>query len=81
MNSEEQEKYEKIIEEGYERLIKNRPGKPLEAFIYYLWDQLEAEGGLKHKDEHLKSFCQAFREGQGTSAGNVHKTTSASKTN
>lgn len=66
MNDEEQQKYDAIIEEGYSRLVKSRPAKPMEAFIYYLWDQLGEEGSLKTKDEHLKSFCQGYKERNAT---------------
>ena len=63
MNEEETKKFDRVIEEGYERLVLNRPSKPLEAFIYYLWSQLSSEE-LKNKDERLKSFCASYKEGK-----------------
>lgn len=81
MNSEEQAKYDKIVEEGYDRLVKNRPSKPMEAFIYYLWDQLDPQSGLREKDEHLKSFSHAFRSNQPASTVEAKPATSANKTN
>ena len=76
MNEQDQAKYNAVIEDGYSRLVKSRPAKPMEAFIYYLWDHLGDQNDLKTKDEHLKSFCQGYKERNGgtQSANSIQST-------
>ena len=60
MNKNETEKFNQTISEGFFELIKNRPEKPLEHFIYYLMSALPEE--TKLKDKNLWSFYKKYEE-------------------
>jgi hypothetical protein len=59
MNSQETEKFNKILADGYNELINLRPEKPLEHFIYHLLDNIPRD--LVEKDKKLLSFYQNFK--------------------
>jgi len=60
MNKTETEKFNQTISDGFQELIKTRPEKPLEHFIYYLMSSLPEES--KMKDKNLLSFFKKYED-------------------
>lgn len=58
MNKEETEKFNQIISEGFFELIKTRPEKPLEHFIFFLMSSLPEN--TKEKDKNLFAFFKKY---------------------
>lgn len=60
MNKTETEKFNQAISEGFYELIKNRPEKPLDHFVYFLLSSLPEE--TRRKDKNLLAFYNRYEE-------------------
>jgi len=66
MNKNETEKFNQTISEGFQELIKNRPEKPLEHFIFFLMSTLPEE--TQKKDKNLLAFFKKYDDSQKSEA-------------
>lgn len=60
MNKNETEKFNQTISEGFQELIKNRPEKPLEHFIFFLMSTIPEE--TQKKDKNLLAFYKKYED-------------------
>lgn len=60
MENVEKEKFTETINKGFEELIKVKPEKPMEHFIYFLLNSIPEE--LRKNDEKMEKFYETYKE-------------------
>ena len=60
MDRAENEKFDQVIQETYNELLRKRAKKPLEHAIYYMLSKLPDE--LRDKDNEVKDFFENYQK-------------------
>ena len=60
MDKAENEKFDQVIQETYNELLRKRAKKPLHHAIFYMLSTLPEE--LRDKDNEVKEFYQEYKE-------------------
>lgn len=62
MKKTEEERFDKVLEEGFRELNQTKPEKPLEHFVYFILNNISKE--VLHEHPQLTKFCENYGKKQ-----------------